>query len=170
MRPRRGGGAKALSPRAALVAALCGAAVLACSGQAGGPKRQQLNEKCETGRECQYGLECRDKACQFITYGDCEGDGVNPNGQSQCLSGQRCRGGRCTVQCAGASDCKSGETCRIGLCQAGAEAQRACTDNRDCSWPETCFYGQCVTRGDAFRCVSDLDCGLGFRCMNGRCT
>ena len=161
-------------PWTALFAAIaCGLVLggpsLGCSGQ-GGPKKQQLNEKCENGRECQYGLECRTRTCQFIVFGDCEGDGQNPNGQPQCLSGHRCRDGRCTVQCAGASDCKEGELCRIGVCQSGGQASRLCYENRDCTWPETCFSGQCVTRTEAFRCVSDLDCGLGFRCLNGRCT
>ena len=135
-----------------------------------GPKKQQLNEKCANGRECQYGLECRDKTCQFISFGDCEGDGVNQSGQPQCLSGHKCRNGICTVQCAGQNDCKETEICKIGVCQRGGGASRLCYDNRDCTWPETCFYGQCVTKTDAFRCVSDLDCGLGFRCLDGRCT
>jgi hypothetical protein len=161
-------------PWSAMLAALAcrlivGVPSLGCSGQ-GGPKKQQLDEKCESGRECQYGLECRARTCQFIVFSDCEGEGRNPNGQPQCLSGHRCRDGHCTVECAGTSDCKEGETCRIGACQNGGQASRLCYDNRDCTWPEICFSGQCATRTDAFRCVSDLDCGLGFRCLSGRCT
>jgi len=151
------------------LALVLGAAAQACSGQSG-PRKAQLKEACKTGRDCQYGLECREQTCQYLSFGDCEGEGVNPNGQPQCLSGQKCRDGRCTVQCVGQGDCKKDEVCKIGVCQRGGQATRLCYDNRDCYWPETCYYGQCVTRTEAYRCVSDLDCGVGFRCINGRCT
>ena len=86
-----------------------------------------------------------------------------------CLSGQKCRDGHCTVECTGPAECKEGQICRIGVCVKGGRNLSQCYDNRDCVWPETCYYGQCVTRTDAFRCNSDLDCGVGYRCVNGRC-
>jgi hypothetical protein len=133
-----------------------------------GPKKSGPGELCEKPKDCVYGTECRDKTCQFIHFSDCEGD-TNPSGTSTCLSGQKCRDGHCTVQCTGNGECKKDEVCKIGVCVKGGKDLRQCLDNRDCPWPETCYYGQCVTRTDAFRCVSDLDCGVGYRCINGRC-
>ncbi len=122
------------------------------------------------------------KTCQYKSFGDCEGESANSSGldggaadlatisgQQQCLSGQRCRNSHCTVQCAAKGDCKDGDTCKIGVCQRSSGKNAQCYDNRDCPWPETCFYGQCATRQETQRCQTDLDCGVGFRCINGRC-
>lgn len=109
------------------------------------------------------------KTCQWKTFGDCDGEGVTANGEHQCLSGQKCRDNKCTVQCASKRDCKDNEVCKVGICQKGAGALTQCYDNRDCVWPESCFYGQCVTRTETLRCQTDLDCGIGYRCINGRC-
>ena len=109
------------------------------------------------------------KSCQWKSFGDCDGEGVTTNGEHQCLSGQKCRDNHCTVQCVSPSDCKQGEVCKIGVCQKGAGARAQCYDNRDCLWPDTCFYGQCVTRTETLRCQTDLDCGIGYRCINARC-
>ena len=109
------------------------------------------------------------KTCQFKSFADCDGEGPGANGQPQCLSGQKCRDGHCTVMCAGPKDCREGEVCKIGVCQRGGRSSASCYDNRDCPWPETCFYGQCVTRTEAHRCQTDLDCGPGLRCINGLC-
>jgi hypothetical protein len=162
----------------ALVAALF---ALACSDQ------QRINKKlreeaCTKNLDCYYGLECIDtaqlpdggpapaaKTCQYKSFGECDSDSAAPSGQPQCLSGQKCRDGHCTVQCAGPKDCKEGEVCKIGICQKGGTALNQCYDNRDCAWPQTCFYGQCVTRTETMRCHTDLDCGYGFRCINGLC-
>jgi hypothetical protein len=105
------------------------------------------------------------KRCQYQLYAECTEDPGGP----QCLSGQRCREGHCTVMCASDVECGEGGLCRIGVCQRKRSALTQCYDNRDCTWPDTCFHGQCVTRTDAFRCSTDLDCGLGYRCINGRC-
>ena len=149
-----------------LAAIFCAAVGPGCAGAVkSGP-----DERCEKPRDCNFGLECRAGTCQFITYGDCEGDALSPvSGMPQCLSGQRCRDGRCTVQCASPRDCKGDETCRIGVCQRNGKELRQCVDNRDCPWPDTCYYGQCVTRSEAYRCSTDLDCALGTRCLNNRC-
>ena len=109
------------------------------------------------------------KTCQRKTFGDCDGEGVTANGEHQCLSGQKCRDNKCTVQCASKRDCKDNEVCKIGICQKGASSLTQCYDNRDCTWPDTCFYGQCVTRTETLRCQTDLDCGVGYRCINSRC-
>jgi hypothetical protein len=156
--------------------------------------KQNLNEKCGRNLDCLYGLECVEsgsaqsdggaagKSCQYQSFADCEGDSANSSGldggtadpatisgQQQCLSGQRCRNGHCTVQCAAKGDCKDNEICKIGICQRSSGKNAQCYDNRDCPWPETCFYGQCATRQETQRCHTDLDCGVGFRCINGRC-
>jgi hypothetical protein len=145
-------------------------ALLAPLGACAGAGKSGPGGACEKPRDCIYGLECRAKSCQFIAYGDCEGDGVNPlSGAPQCLSGQRCRDNRCTVQCAAPGDCAAGESCRIGLCQRTGNGLRQCVDNRDCAWPEACFNGQCATRADATHCSTDVDCGLGDRCVGNRC-
>lgn len=141
------------------------------------PKLKMRDDVCTKQRDCAYGLDCVDiaslgkKTCQFHSFGDCEGDGSQPapDGQPQCLNSYKCRDGHCTVQCAGHKDCKEGEICRVGLCQKGGNANAQCYDNRDCPYPETCAYGQCVTRAANQRCVSDLDCGPGFRCINAVC-
>ncbi len=164
--------------RVLLVALL---AVAACSDQQRITKKLR-DEKCAKNLDCYYGLECVDapapadggvapagKTCQYHSFGDCEGDTPPGGGTPQCLSGYKCRDGHCTVQCAGPKDCKEGEVCKIGICQKGGHALNQCYDNRDCNWPETCFYGQCVTRTETMRCMSDLDCGFGFRCINGLC-
>ena len=157
--------------------------------------RQNLSEKCARNLDCAYGLECVEggarpdggpaaagKTCQYKSFGDCEGESVNSSGldagvadpstisgQQQCLSGQRCRNGHCTVQCVAKGDCRDNEACKIGVCQGTSGKNAQCYDNRDCPWPETCFYGQCATRQETQRCQTDLDCGVGFRCINGRC-
>jgi hypothetical protein len=105
------------------------------------------------------------KRCEYTFFAECSEDPGGP----QCLSGQKCREGHCTVQCAADLECGAEAICRIGVCQRKRSALTQCYDNRDCRWPDTCFHGQCVTRTDAFRCNSDLDCGLGYRCINGRC-
>ena len=105
------------------------------------------------------------KRCQYAIYAEC----TEEQGGPQCLSGQRCREGHCTVQCAADAECGPGVLCRIGVCVRKRSALTQCYDNRDCHWPESCFHGQCVTRTDAFRCNTDLDCGYGYRCLNGRC-
>jgi hypothetical protein len=140
------------------------------------PKLKLRDEACTKQRDCTYGLDCADtaqgkKTCQFHSFGDCEGDGSQPapDGQPQCLDSYKCRDGHCTVQCAGHKDCKEGEICKVGICQKGGNANAQCYDNRDCPYPETCAYGQCVTRAANQRCVSDLDCGAGFRCINAVC-
>jgi Cys-rich repeat protein len=151
------------------------ALALGCEGSR--INKQALDEGCQRNVDCLYGLECVEapagqkagKTCQFKSFGDCDQDGAAPSGQQQCLSGQKCRDGRCTVQCAAHKDCKEGEVCKIGVCQKGGRLSQQCLENRDCPWPETCFYGQCVTRSEALRCQTDLDCGVGSRCMNGRC-
>ena len=154
-------------------------------------KKQARDQKCTRNLDCAYGLDCVDaagvssaaarpdggtmatsgKTCQYHSFGDCEGDGTQPgpDGQPQCLNSYRCRSGHCTVQCAGHGDCKQGEVCKVGMCQGGANARGTCYDSRDCPYPETCFYGQCVTRTPSVRCVSDLDCSAGMRCINSVC-
>ena len=161
-------------------------------------KKKSRDEKCSKNLDCAYGLECVEptasppavagvasasadggvvlaakpgKTCQYHSFGDCEGDGSQPgpDGQPQCLHSYKCRDGHCTVQCAGHGECKEGEVCKVGICQGGANARGVCYDNRDCPYPETCYYGQCVTRTPTMRCVSDLDCNPGLRCMNGVC-
>ena len=138
------------------------------------PKLKQRDQACVKNRDCTYGLDCVDaagkKTCQYHSFGDCEGDGTQPapDGQPQCLPGTKCRDGHCTVQCAGHKDCKEGEVCKVGLCQKGQNANAQCYDNRDCPYPQTCAYGQCVTRTPE-RCVSDLDCPSGSRCINAVC-
>lgn len=165
--------------------------VLACACDQSEVRKKLRDERCARNLDCAYGLECVDaagvsaavarpdagtpaspgKTCQFKSFGDCEGDGTQAaaDGQPQCLSSYRCRAGHCTVQCAGHADCKPGEVCKVGMCQGGANVRGTCYDNRDCPYPETCFYGQCVTRTPAMRCVSDLDCAGGMRCINGAC-
>lgn|GEM_PF-1412723 len=119
--------------------------------------------------EADGGLQQAVKSCQWKTFGDCDGEGVTATGERQCLSGQKCRDNKCTVQCAAPGDCKAGEVCKVGACQKGAGSRAQCYDNRDCVWPDTCFYGQCVTRTETLRCQTDLDCGVGYRCINSRC-
>jgi hypothetical protein len=155
--------------------ALC-AVLLASACSDAQPKLKMRDEACAKQRDCTYGLDCADdgkgkKTCQFHSFGDCEGDGTQPapDGQPQCLNSYKCRDGHCTVQCAGHKDCKEGEICRVGLCQKGASASSQCYDNRDCPYPESCYYGQCVTRTTNQRCVSDLDCAPGYRCINAVC-
>lgn len=147
-------------------------------------KKKSRDELCKKNIDCAYGLECVEggkladggvlasgKTCQWHSFGDCEGDGSQPgsDGQPQCLNTYKCRDGHCTVQCAGHQDCKENEVCKVGICTAGANARATCYDSRDCPYPETCYYGQCVTRTPSMRCVSDLDCDHGFRCINGVC-
>jgi len=105
------------------------------------------------------------KRCQYAFFADCSDE---PGGPA-CLSGQKCREGKCTVMCASDAECGDSAICRIGVCQRKRGAASQCVDNRDCFWPESCFHGQCVVRTDAFRCNSDLDCPYGYRCLNGRC-
>jgi Cys-rich repeat protein len=105
------------------------------------------------------------KRCEYLFYAECGEEAGGP----QCLSGQKCREGHCTVQCAADAECGEGSICKIGVCQRRRAALTQCYDNRDCTWPDTCFHGQCVTRTDAYRCATDLDCGVGYRCVNGRC-
>jgi hypothetical protein len=154
--------------RAALLGLLLAAALSGACAESGGPKKAGPGEQCAKPKDCVYGTECREKQCALISFSDCDGD-TTPSGGSQCLSGQKCRDGHCTVQCVGTAECKEGQVCRIGVCVKGNKDLRQCSDNRDCPWPETCFYGQCATRSDGFRCVSDIDCGAGYRCVNGRC-
>ncbi len=164
--------------RFALVLLLLGS--LGCQEQR--MTKKVRDEPCARNLDCTYGLECTDalapadggvavagKTCQYKSFGECEGDGMQSNGKPQCLSGQKCRDGHCTVQCASPKECKEGETCKIGVCQKSGTARAQCYDNRDCPWPETCFYGQCVSRAESMRCMGDLDCGPGFRCINGLC-
>ena len=105
------------------------------------------------------------KRCQYGLFAECSEEPGGP----QCLSGQRCREGHCTVQCAWDGECGPEAVCRVGVCQRKRSTLAQCFDNRDCRWPENCFNGQCVTRTDAFRYNTDLDCGIGYRCINGRC-
>ena len=157
-------------------------AALAMACESSRVTKKLPNEACQKNLDCTYGLECVEgaaqsdggvvagKTCQYKAFGDCDGDGPGPNGQPQCVSGQKCRDGHCTVQCAGKGDCREGEVCKIGVCQrASGQSYNQCYDNRDCTWPEVCFYGQCVTHTDAMRCQTDLDCGSGGRCIGGRC-
>jgi hypothetical protein len=175
------------------------AALFAC--QDAQPKLKAREEACTKDRDCLYGLECvaatsapaagdggiagadggsadggamaarAGRTCQFKSFGDCEGDGMEPgsDGQPQCLNSYKCRDGHCTVQCAGHKDCKEGEVCKVGLCHKGGNATAQCYDNRDCPYPQTCYYGQCVTRTQSMRCMTDLDCGVGYRCINSVC-
>ena len=167
--------------RQAAVAALF--ALAACQGQ-GELKKKMRNDACTRNFDCAYGLECvegsgpadggvavKGRTCQFQSFGDCEGDGMQPgaDGQPQCLNSYRCRDGHCTVQCAGHKDCKEGEVCKVGICHKGGSTVASCTDNRDCIYPEACYYGQCVTRPPALRCSSNLDCPADHRCVNGVC-
>ncbi len=168
--------------RALALGAAALAVLFACSD--GQPKLKARDEACAKNRDCTYGLDCVDtptlsdggvakagKSCQFHSFADCEGDGQQPaaDGQPQCLNSYKCRDGHCTVMCAGQGDCKKDEVCKIGLCQAGKNVNARCYDNRDCPYPESCYYGQCVTRTQHQRCISDLDCGPGYRCMNAVC-
>ncbi len=107
------------------------------------------------------------KRCEYATFADCSEDPAGP----QCLSGQKCREGKCTVMCAADAECGPNAQCKIGVCQRTKGALTQCYDNRDCLWPESCFHGQCVVRTEAFRCNTDLDCptAYGYRCINGRC-
>jgi hypothetical protein len=156
------------TPPLAFLAALVWSLALFAACAPTAPKRASVGDACEKPKDCVYGTECRAKTCQFITFGDCEGETTSA-GAPTCLNGQKCRDGKCTVQCTGPSECKEGQICRIGVCAKGGKDLRQCLDNRDCPWPESCYYGQCVTKTDAFRCQSDLDCGVGYRCANGRC-
>lgn len=164
--------------------ALCLVALLAAACQDSQPKLRARDEACKRNRDCLYGLDCVEatapadggaqaagKTCQFHSFGDCEGDGSQPapDGQPQCLTSYKCREGHCTVQCASHKDCSGDEACKVGLCQKGGNATASCYDNRDCPYPESCYYGQCVTRTQNQRCVSDLDCGPGYRCINALC-
>ena len=165
--------------------------VLAAACAQSDGRKQLRDQTCTRNLDCAYGLDCVDaagvssaaarpdggtmatsgKTCQYHSFGECEGDGTQPgpDGQPQCLNSYRCRNGHCTVQCAGHNDCKPGEVCKVGMCQGGANARGTCYDSRDCPYPETCFYGQCVTRTPSVRCVSDLDCSAGMRCINSVC-
>ena len=107
------------------------------------------------------------RRCEYTFFAEC---GEDPNGP-QCLSGQKCREGHCTVMCATDVECGENAICKIGICQRKRSALTQCYDNRDCLWPESCFHGQCVTRTDAYRCNNDFDCptAYGYRCINGRC-
>ena len=172
--------------------ALLLAALLAAACTDTQPKLKSRDEACTKNRDCLYGLDCVDastvavsadggvadggiarsgKVCAFHSFGDCEGDGSQPgpDGQPQCLNSYKCRDGHCTVQCASHKDCKPDEACKVGLCQKGGNASAQCYDNRDCPYPESCYYGQCVTRTQNQRCVSDLDCVPGYRCINAVC-
>lgn len=156
---------------------LCAALLLTAACPDAEPRLRQRNDACTKNRDCTYGLDCVEvagagkKTCQYHSFGDCEGDGSQPapDGEPQCLNSYKCRDGHCTVQCAGHKDCKEGEVCKVGLCQKGHNANAQCYDNRDCPYPETCAYGQCVTHAPSERCVSDLDCGAGLRCINAVC-
>jgi len=182
---------------ALLVSFVAGIAIVyACSTPTN--TKKTVAEACTKNLDCAYGLECVSpegsaagantdaaivqgrRTCQYKSFGDCDssagdsdGGGVPAAAQTsgaQCLSGYRCREGKCTVMCAGKNDCREGEVCRIGVCQrTGGRAGVQCYDNRDCPWPETCFYGQCVIRPEGGRCQSDLDCQSNFRCVNGLC-
>lgn len=132
------------------------------------PTKSEVNGGCTKNRDCAYGLECRDnKTCQYIAFADCDAEAV-AQGKPACLNGQKCRDGKCTVFCASNSECKDG-VCKVGVCVVTGKDLRQCLDNRDCVWPESCFHGQCVTHTDAFKCQTDLDCGLGYHCLNYRC-
>jgi hypothetical protein len=167
--------------QAALAALLL---LAACSGQ-NELKKKMRNEACARNFDCAYGLECTEspqpadggvapsgRTCQFQSFGDCEGDGMQPgpDGQPQCLDPYRCRNGHCTVQCASHKDCKEGEVCKVGIChKGGGSTVASCTDNRDCIYPEACYYGQCVSRPASQRCSSNLDCPGDTRCISGMC-
>jgi hypothetical protein len=182
---------------ALLVSAAAGFAIAYACATPGNTKKG-IAQACSKNLDCNYGLECvaaegtaagadtdaavtkGPRTCQYKSFGDCDssagdtdGGGVPAAAQTsgqQCLSGYRCRDGRCTVMCAGEKDCQKGEVCRIGICQrTGGRAGAQCYDNRDCPWPETCFYGQCVMHAQGGRCQSDLDCQSGFHCINGTC-
>ena len=129
---------------ALLVSFAAGVAVVyACSTPSN--TKKTVSEACTKNLDCNYGLECvapegsaagadtdaaivqGRRTCQYKSFGDCDssagdGDGggvpaaAQTSGQ-QCLSGYRCRDGKCTVMCAGKSDCREGEVCRIGVCQ-----------------------------------------------------
>lgn len=131
------------------------------------PTKADVNTACENTRQCAFGLECRQKTCQYIAFSDCDPEALS-QGRQPCLNGEKCRDGKCTVFCTSNQECEKG-LCKVGVCVVNKGDLRQCYDNRDCIWPESCFHGQCVTKTDAFRCASDLDCGVGFRCVNQRC-
>lgn len=143
----------------------------ACSSQ---PKpRVTLSAPCESDRDCLYGLVCRGdtagdadagassgRACRYQEFGRC-------TGREQCLPGQLCRDGSCTVECVQPGDCEAGRVCFVGECRLASEAS-ACRTTADCGVDEECEQGMCVDRL-RMRCFRDSDCGPAERCLGGNC-
>jgi len=85
---------------------------------------------------------------------------------SQCASGEICRGTVCVTGCRedySNTGCGAGKICRSGECV------RACAGDGDCEAGEICENGGCVTgcRDDS-TCPAEQECGTKPGCVSGR--
>jgi hypothetical protein len=77
--------------------------------------------------------------------------------QSQCDSGDKCVGGRCTVGCVANSECRDGFACDTTL-KACVKAVKGCTITNDCgSANSVCVGGACVPRSTGGTCTNPDD-------------
>lgn len=129
-----------------------------------GPARRGPGGACQSVRDCHYGLVCESSAdsdrrtCRYETWGTCDD-------ADDCLAGQTCRDGACTIQCVSHKDCEDG-VCQIGECVAAGENE--CVMASDCGPGRDCVAGRCEQRL-TLRCFTDLDCRPTESCFGGWC-
>ncbi|MCS6858668.1 MAG: hypothetical protein NZM37_13200, partial [Sandaracinaceae bacterium] len=114
---------------------------------------ERCDPPCPFDRTC-CGRSCVDLSSDPLHCGRCG---------SACLSGQECRGGRCTLSCT--VSCPPGTTC-VGdrcLCGSGPGA-------RECTSSEACCGGVCTDLNTVANCgACGRTCQATDQCCNGVC-
>jgi hypothetical protein len=103
----------------------------------------------------------------------------SPCGQaSNCLNGDWCNNGTCTVEggqgapCNGSGSCSASLQCvtqtadagQAGLCGTLGGLNATCAGENSCEFPYTCINGQCASSGHP-----NEPCLNSFLCFNGAC-
>ncbi len=124
-----------------------------------------VDEECDDGDPCTFGMACEDGKCSFGKPENC--DDANLCTADSCdLSGQ-CTHTAQDHWCEDGDPCSLGDTCAAKTCVAGKPAP--CDDGNGCT-TDTCVGGQgCQFAATTAKCADANDCVEASYCLLGGC-